>query len=247
MRQLIRGTPRDSSGGHSDAPHRAFTPARARSRSQTQHGLPRAPRARRRADAPVGNGRRGEHMHARQGPPRCGSRRRADARSSRRNQRSSEVIRGHQRSSDARSSRRSRSTNEACHQAGGAAPASCPAADAAGCQSCQSAIRSSWSAHLMRQSEAIRGNQRQSEAIRGNQSAIRSSWSAHPAKDSSSRVWHLVTPWAGRPGVGAIRCTQSNQVHSEALRGTQMQTWRRSEGSRSNQTQSDAIRRNQTQ
>ena len=189
MRQLIRGTPRGSSGGHSDAPHRAFTPARARSRSQTQHGLPRAPRARRRADAPVGNGRRGEHMHARQGPPRRGSRRRADARSSRRNQRSSEVIRGHQRSSeviighqrssDARSFRRSRSTNEACHQAGGAAPASCPAADAAGCQSCQSAIRSSWS--------------------------------AHPAKDSSSRVWHLVTPWAGRPGVGSIRCTQSNQ------------------------------------
>ena len=186
MRQLIRGTPKDSSGGHSDAPHRAFTPARARSRSQTQHGLPRAPRARRRADAPVGNGRRGEHMHARQGPPRRGSRRRADVRSSRRNQRSSrghqrssEVIRGHQRSSDARSSRRSRSTNEACHQAGGAAPASCPAADAAGCQSCQSAIRSSSS--------------------------------AHPAKDSSSRVWHLVTPWAGRPGVGAIRCTQRNQ------------------------------------
>jgi len=201
MRQLIRGTPRGSSGGHSDAPHRAFTPARARSRSQTQHGLPRAPRARRRADAPVGNGRRGEHMHTRQGPPWRGSRRRADARSSRRNQRSSsghqrssevikrssEVIRGHQRSSDARSSRRSRSTNEACHQAGGAAPASCPAADAAGCQSCQSAIRSSWS--------------------------------AHPAKDSSSRVWRLATPWAGRPGVGSIRCTQ---VHSGALRGTQV-------------------------
>ena len=99
MRQLIRGTPRDSSGGHSDAPHRAFTPARARSRSQTQHGLPRAPRARTRADAPVGNGRRGEHMHTRQGPPWRGSRRRADARSSRRNQRSLEVIRGHQRSS----------------------------------------------------------------------------------------------------------------------------------------------------
>jgi hypothetical protein len=78
----------------------------------------------------------------------------------------------------------------------------------------------------MRQSEAIRGNQRQSEAIRGNQSAIRSSSSAHPAKDSSSRVWHLVTPWAGRPGVGAIRCTQRHsgalrrtQRHSEALRG----------------------------
>ena len=215
MRQLIRGTPRGSSGGHSDAPHRAFTPARVRSRSQTQHGLPRAPRARRRADAPVGNGRRGEHMHARQGPPRCGSRRRADARSSRRNQRSSrghqrssevirghqrslevirghqrssEVIRGHQRSSDARSSRRSRSTNEACHQAGGAAPASCPAADAAGCQSCRSAVRSSWS--------------------------------ALQAKGSSSRVWRLATPWAGRPGVGAIRC---NQVQIGAIRCNQVQ------------------------